>query len=196
MAKNDAAPAGLTSNALAAKKTKNKNYFFSAFSAFFQLFSSVLVTVNNFVCNFVRLFLLCSLTQLLLLVPLSFCLSLSPCSMSIYTYSLLSFYLEHAKAAATATATSTSASLIARSILHWKAIKWLWLTDNFLVPVCERVSVSVCVCVRVQVHSTLCVCVVSVCLHSCLDMHSSERGRESLLEREGKRERQMSCGKI
>lgn len=89
MAKNDAAPAGLTSNALAAKKTKNKNYFFSAFSAFFQLFSSVLVTVNNFVCNFVRLFLLCSLTQLLLLVPLSFCLSLSMQHVNIYLFSFI-----------------------------------------------------------------------------------------------------------
>lgn len=86
MAKNDAAPAGLTSNALAAKKTKNKNYFFSAFSAFFQLFSSVLVTVNNFVCNFVRLFLLCTLTQLLLV---SFCLSLSMQHVNIYLFSFI-----------------------------------------------------------------------------------------------------------
>lgn len=38
---------------------------------------------------------------------------------------------------------------------------------------------SVCVCV--QVHSTVCVCVVIVCLHSCLDMHS--RVRESLVKR-------------
>lgn len=92
MAKNDAAPAGLTSNALAAKKTKNKNYFFSAFSAFFQLFSLVLVTVNNFVCNFVRLFLLCSLTQLLLLVPLSFCLSISLSLHAACQYILILFY--------------------------------------------------------------------------------------------------------
>lgn len=196
MAKNDAAPAGLTSNALAAKK--KQKLFFSAFSAFFQLFSSVLVTVNNFVCNFVRLFLLCSLTQLLLplSLSLSFCLCLSPCSMSIYTYSLLSFYLEHAKAAATATATSTSASLIARSILHWKAIKWLLLTDNFLVPVCERVSLCMYVCVCVQVHSTVCVCVCCYCLFALLSRYAQQSQRESGKERGGKRERQMSCGKI